>query len=73
MVPPAATPSTPAQRAAYREPAPVEHMRVDLRGAHIAGPQQLLHRADVATALHFMRDRRKPSAFKNGKFPATQC
>ena len=73
MVLVAAIPSTSVQWAAYREPASVEHMRVDLRGTHIAVPQQRLHRADVVTVLHFMWGSWKPSVFKHGRFPSTQC
>ncbi len=44
-------------RAADRETAPIQHMRVDHGRAQIAMAEQLLHRADVVT--RFQQVRRK--------------
>ena len=37
-------------------PAPVEHVRVDLRGAHVAVPEELLDGADVVPVLKRLGD-----------------
>jgi hypothetical protein len=50
FMPPTAAPhSARIQRAAHREPAPVEHVGVHLRRAHVAVPQQLLLRTQAVS------------------------
>src|SRR3990172_1708124 len=45
----------PVDRATYPGRPPVEHVGVDLRGAHVAVPQQLLNGPDVVAVLKQMR------------------
>lgn len=48
------------QLAAYANPGPTHHVRIDHGGADVGMPQQFLHRADVVPCLQQVRERMTP-------------
>ena len=53
-------PSPPIQRTPHPVPAPVQHMRVDLRGGDVLVPKQFLDRPNVVAVAQQMRGKRMP-------------
>jgi len=52
--------SQPIERASHAEPASVEHIRINHRGAHIAMPEPFPNRANVVPRLEQMGGKRMP-------------
>jgi hypothetical protein len=52
--------SQPVGRTLDPQSAPIQHVRVDHRGAHVTMPQQFLHGPDVVAVFEQVRGKRVP-------------